>query len=126
MKQEATTIVGNTPLPTTPTVAQKRWYRIAFVLWLIAVLVLATASVIVHFHSVALVTIGYFRVFEGAHWITDVLAGYLSGAILLYALVACYLWAKRKLAQRQARAGHQREQGEHEDTLLIMTIGVSL
>jgi membrane-associated phospholipid phosphatase len=118
MKQEATTIVGNTPLPTTPTVAQKRWYRIAFVLWLIAVLVLATASVIVHFHSVALVTIGYSRVFEGAHWITDVLAGYLSGAILLYALVACYLWAKRKLAQRQARAGHQREQGEHEDMLL--------
>ena len=258
MKQEATTIVGNTPLPTTPTVAQKRWYRIAFVLWLIAVLVLATASVIVHFHPgpwpidlqttiyiqhhtwpvfypflnfisflndpipsfialglwllvlsllrhfleglfiafgtiiadaldgllstlvgrprphspqihiyihepfhsfpsghtehnmvyygfllylslgkplrqwryhwlllpfqlfalVALVTIGYSRVFEGAHWITDVLAGYLSGAILLYALVACYLWAKRKLAQRQARAGHQREQGEHEDMLL--------
>ena len=66
------------------------------------------------FALVALVTIGYSRVFEGAHWVTDVLAGYLSGAILLYALIACYLWAKRKLAQRQERA----EQGDREDVPL--------
>ncbi len=55
------------------------------------------------FALVALITIGYSRVFEGAHWITDVLGGYLSGAILLGVLIVCYLWAKQKLAQRRAQ-----------------------
>ena len=55
------------------------------------------------FAVVALVAIGYSRVFEGAHWVTDVLGGYLSGAILLCVLITCYLWIKQKLAQRRTR-----------------------
>lgn len=55
------------------------------------------------FAVVSLVAIGYSRVFEGAHWVTDVSGGYLSGAILLCILIVCYLWAKQKLTQRRAR-----------------------
>ncbi len=39
-----------------------------------------------------ILTIGYSRVLEGEHWLTDVLAGYLSGAIWLLMCIFLYRW----------------------------------
>lgn len=50
-----------------------------------------------------IVTIGYSRIYEGSHWLTDVLGGYLSGAILLLAVIWLYRWTSAKLAERRAR-----------------------
>jgi undecaprenyl-diphosphatase len=36
--------------------------------------------------------IGYSRVLEGSHWLIDVLAGYLTGALLLALLIFLYWW----------------------------------
>jgi len=41
---------------------------------------------------VDILTIGYSRVLEGEHWLTDVLAGYLSGAIWLLMCIFLYRW----------------------------------
>ena len=51
--------------------------------------------------------VGYARVLAGSHWITDALVGYLSGALLLYLLIALYRWTTGYLARR--RAQKQRE-----------------
>ena len=51
--------------------------------------------------------VGYARVLAGSHWVTDALAGYLSGALLLYLLIALYRWTTAYLARR--RAQKQRE-----------------
>ena len=52
-----------------------------------------------------ILTIGYSRVLEGEHWLTDVLAGYLSGAIWLLMCIFLYRWITAwitlKLAARQ-------------------------
>ena len=58
------------------------------------------------FAVVALLSIGYSRVLEGSHWITDVLGGYLSGALLLYLLIALYHWTGKALARRRERKEH--------------------
>ncbi|GAC1389712.1 MAG: hypothetical protein NVS4B11_20700 [Ktedonobacteraceae bacterium] len=63
------------------------------------------------FAVVALLSIGYSRVLEGSHWITDVLGGYLSGALLLYLLIALYRWTGKALARRRERKQH--DQGVH-------------
>lgn len=52
---------------------------------------------------IALISIGYARVLEGSHWITDVLGGYLSGALLLFLLIALYQWTSKVLEKRRAR-----------------------
>lgn len=51
--------------------------------------------------------VGYSRVEAGAHWLTDVLAGYLSGALMLTALIFLYLWTTNALARRRARKQQQ-------------------
>lgn len=55
------------------------------------------------FAAFAIVAIGYSRIAEGSHWLTDALAGYLLGIILLFALIWLYRWTTNKLAQRRAR-----------------------
>lgn len=50
-----------------------------------------------------ILTIGYSRVLEGEHWLTDVLAGYLSGAVWLLLMIFVYRWATAELARRKAR-----------------------
>lgn len=50
-----------------------------------------------------ILTIGYSRVESGAHWLTDVLAGYLSGTIMLVALIFIYCWAVAAWDRRRAR-----------------------
>jgi membrane-associated phospholipid phosphatase len=49
--------------------------------------------------------VGYARVEAGSHWITDALAGYLSGGLLLFLLISLYRWTTDKLARRRAPDG---------------------
>ena len=42
--------------------------------------------------AIDILTIGFSRVYEGEHWLTDVLAGYLSGAIWLLMCIFLYRW----------------------------------
>lgn len=51
----------------------------------------------------AIVAIGYSRIAEGSHWLTDALAGYLVGALMLFVLIWLYRWTTNKLAQRRAK-----------------------
>src|SRR5947199_2887727 len=47
--------------------------------------------------------IGYSRVYEGSHWLIDVLAGYLTGALLRVLLIFLYRWTLDMLIKRRAR-----------------------
>ena len=47
--------------------------------------------------------IGYSRVLEGSHWLTDALAGYLFGALFLVLLIYLYRWTLDKLTKRRAK-----------------------
>ncbi|HLH62097.1 MAG TPA: phosphatase PAP2 family protein [Ktedonobacteraceae bacterium] len=70
--------------------------------------------ILIPFQLVAFViiaVIGYSRILEGSHWLTDVLGGYLSGAIFLSLLIFLYNhtfdWIRDRLARKQAEK-HQR------------------
>jgi membrane-associated phospholipid phosphatase len=58
--------------------------------------------------------IGYSRVLEGSHWLTDALAGYLTGALLLALLIVLYRLTLDKLntwyAKRQLEKSTQNQQ----------------
>ena len=58
--------------------------------------------------------IGFSRVMEGSHWLSDVLGGYLSGALFLVLLIFVYHWALDKLtkwwAKRQLEQATQAQQ----------------
>jgi membrane-associated phospholipid phosphatase len=47
---------------------------------------------------VDILSIGFSRIYEGEHWLTDVLAGYLSGAIWLLMCIFLYRWITAWLA----------------------------
>lgn len=53
-----------------------------------------------------ILVVGIARVQAGSHWVTDVLAGYLSGALLLYLLIVLYRRTTVYLARRRARQEH--------------------
>lgn len=73
----------------TKPVRQWRYYRFLIPLQIFAVVVVFT--------------IGYSRVLEGSHWVTDALAGYLAGALLLPLVIRVYCWTTVKLAQRKVK-----------------------
>jgi uncharacterized BrkB/YihY/UPF0761 family membrane protein/membrane-associated phospholipid phosphatase len=47
--------------------------------------------------------IGYSRVYEGSHWLTDVSGGYLEGALWLVLLIVLYRWALKRMTLWYAR-----------------------
>ena len=47
--------------------------------------------------------VGYSRVIEGSHWLTDSLGGYLSGALWLVLLIVLYRWTLDRLTKWYAR-----------------------
>ena len=55
------------------------------------------------FALVAILGIGYSRVLEGEHWVSDVLGGYLSGLLWLFLFIYLYRAFTDYLAQRQSR-----------------------
>ncbi|HZO74960.1 MAG TPA: phosphatase PAP2 family protein [Ktedonobacteraceae bacterium] len=60
------------------------------------------------FAMLAIFAIGYSRLLEGEHWLTDVLGGYLSGILWLSLFIFLYRWTTNKLAERRAK---QQEKG---------------
>jgi membrane-associated phospholipid phosphatase len=63
------------------------------------------------FAILTIVCVGFARIEAGSHWITDVLAGYLSGALLLTILIILYRWASVRFAKRDAKKHHQLQRG---------------
>jgi membrane-associated phospholipid phosphatase len=50
-----------------------------------------------------IIIVGYSRILEGDHWLTDVLGGYLEGALELCAFIFLYRLTAEWLARRRAR-----------------------
>jgi membrane-associated phospholipid phosphatase len=63
------------------------------------------------FAILTILCVGFARIEAGSHWITDVLAGYLSGALLLTVLIILYRWASARFAHRSIKKRHQVQQG---------------
>jgi membrane-associated phospholipid phosphatase len=47
--------------------------------------------------------IGYSRILEGDHWLTDVLGGYWEGCLHLFLFIFLYHWLTRYIALRLAQ-----------------------
>jgi membrane-associated phospholipid phosphatase len=46
-----------------------------------------------------IVLVGPSRVYLGEHWLSDVVGGYLIGALLLVPLIAAYMWARERFSR---------------------------
>jgi membrane-associated phospholipid phosphatase len=61
------------------------------------------------FAALTILVVGFARLYAGSHWLSDVVAGYLSGALLLIILILLYRWAVGWLARRRARKQREKE-----------------
>jgi membrane-associated phospholipid phosphatase len=52
---------------------------------------------------ITILIMGFARIWEGEHWITDVAGGYLDGIIWMVLFIALYSWVTAKLWERKAR-----------------------
>ena len=52
---------------------------------------------------VTILIVGFARIWEGEHWITDVVGGYLDGIIWMVLFIFLYNLATRKLREHRAR-----------------------
>jgi YihY family inner membrane protein len=50
-----------------------------------------------------ILSIGYSRVYEGSHWLTDALGGYFAGAVWLVLLIVLYRWTLDRMTRWYAR-----------------------
>jgi len=64
-----------------------RWISIPFQIWAIANILL----------------VGFARIWEGEHWVTDVLGGYLDGAIWMVLFIFLYNLTMEKVHERRAK-----------------------
>ena len=64
------------------------------------------------FAILTILCVGFARIEAGSHWITDVLAGYLSGALLLTVLIILYRWATARYAHRGLKKHRLAQQGK--------------
>ncbi len=55
--------------------------------------------------AINILLVGIARLWEGEHWLIDVLGGYLDGAIWLSLFIFLYLLATQKMQERKARKG---------------------
>jgi membrane-associated phospholipid phosphatase len=60
------------------------------------------------FAALNIALMGYARLYEGEHWIGDVLAGYLSGALWLALFICLYLGATKLVEKRRERKHSRR------------------
>lgn len=61
------------------------------------------------FAALTILVVGFARLYAGSHWLSDVMAGYLSGALLLTILILLYRWAVGWLARRHTRKQREKE-----------------
>jgi membrane-associated phospholipid phosphatase len=52
---------------------------------------------------ITILIMGFARIWEGEHWITDVAGGYLDGFIWMMLFIFLYSWTTKKLNERRAR-----------------------
>jgi undecaprenyl-diphosphatase len=71
-----------------------------FLIYLAVVLIadVRWRSVLVALLAVPILTIGVARIYDGAHWPSDVLGGYLIGGIWLGLTVWIYRWADARFS----------------------------
>jgi membrane-associated phospholipid phosphatase len=62
--------------------------------WLLPLQIFAVSAILI---------IGFSRLYEGEHWITDVLGGYLSGLVWLSLAIFAYRWVTDWRARRKAQ-----------------------
>ncbi len=60
-----------------------------------------------------IIAIGYSRIYLGDHWLTDVLGGYLEGAIYLFFFIFLYRWVTGLVARWLERRREKRGQVAH-------------
>ena len=63
-------------------------------------------SLLVALLAVPILTIGFARVYDGAHWPSDVLGGYLIGGIWLGLTIQIYRWASTRFSRHGRVHGH--------------------
>lgn len=47
--------------------------------------------------AIPIALVGLSRVYLGEHWLSDVVGGYLVGALCLVPMIACYLWTRERV-----------------------------